>query len=47
MLQDLYENTMSVVRVDGGLTDWFETTAGVLQGCNLSPLLFARDSIML
>jgi len=28
------------VRVDGGLTDWHETTVGVLQGCILSPLLF-------
>jgi len=40
VLQALYENTMSAVRVDGGLTDWFETTVGVLQGCILSPLLF-------
>ena len=40
MLQALCENTMSAVRVDGGLRDWFETTVGVLQGCILSPLLF-------
>jgi len=31
---------MSAVRVDGGLSDWFVTIVGVLQGCVLSPLLF-------
>jgi len=40
VLQTLYENTMSAVRVDGRLTDWFETTVGVLRGCIQSPLLF-------
>jgi len=32
--------TRSAVRVDGGLSDWFQTVVGVLQGCVLSPLLF-------
>jgi len=31
---------MSAMRVDGGLTDLFETIVGVLQGCILYPLLF-------
>jgi len=31
---------MSAVRVDGGLSDWFPTVVGVLQGCVLSPQLF-------
>jgi len=34
------QGTECAVRVDGGLTDWFETMVGVLQGCILSPLLF-------
>jgi len=33
-------DTMSAVQVDGGLSDWFATVVGVLQGCILSPLLF-------
>ena len=28
------------MRVDGDISDWFETIVGVLQGCVLSPLLF-------
>ena len=31
---------MSVVRVDGGLTEWFVTVTGVMQGCLLCPLLY-------
>ena len=31
---------MNAVRVDGGLSDWFATVVGVLQGCILSRLLF-------
>jgi len=26
--------------VQSGLSDWFETTVGVMEGCVLSPLLF-------
>jgi hypothetical protein len=40
LLKALYKETLSTVRVDGGLTDWFQTVIGVLQGCVLSPLLF-------
>jgi len=34
------EGTFSAVRSGGSLSDWFETTAGVMQGCVLSPQLF-------
>ena len=40
LLQALYKETFSAVRVDGELTDWFQTVIGVLQGCVLSPILF-------
>ena len=33
-------NGMSAVRTSEGLTDWFDITSGVRQGCVLSPLLF-------
>ena len=41
LLESLYNGTMSAVRVDGGLTEWFLTVVGVMQGCILSPLLFS------
>lgn len=40
LLENMYEGTFSAVRSKGELSDWFETTVGVLQGCVLSPLLF-------
>ena len=40
LLEALYKDTMSALRVDGELTNWFKTLVGVLQGCTLSPLLF-------
>jgi len=40
ILEDLYSETLSAVRVNGGITEWFATLVGVLQGCLLSPLLF-------
>ena len=40
LLESWYSGTLSAVRVQGELTDWFETTVGTLQGCALSPLLF-------
>lgn len=40
LLEDLYSKSMSAVRVDGELTEWFEVTVGVRQGCGLSPYLF-------
>ena len=40
ILENAYKDTFSAVRVDGDISDWFETIVGVLQGCVLSPLLF-------
>ena len=40
LLEALYKDTMSAVRVNWELNDWFKTLVGVLQGCILSPLLF-------
>ena len=38
ILENAYKDTFSAVRVDGELSDWFNTVVGVLQGCVLSPL---------
>jgi len=40
ILKSMYEGTFSAVRSGGCLSDWFETTVGVMQGCVFSPLLF-------
>src|SRR3984885_7608136 len=40
LLEDLYSKSMSAVRVDGELTEWFRVTVGARQGCGLSPYLF-------
>ena len=40
VLRSLYAKTESCVEAHGGLSDWFEVTAGVRQGCILSPLLY-------
>ena len=40
LLEDLYSKTLSAVRVDGELTEWFRVNVGVRQGCGLSPYLF-------
>jgi len=40
LLEALYQDSMCAVRVDGGLSEWFDTIVGVMQGCVLSPLLF-------
>ena len=40
LLEDLYSNTFSCVRVDGELSPWIETSSGVLQGCVVSLELF-------
>ena len=40
LLKALYKISSSAVRVNGELTDWFQTTVGVRQGCVLSPQLF-------
>ena len=40
VLESIYQGTFSAVRAGGNLSNWFETTVGVLQGCALSPLIF-------
>jgi len=40
VLQSLYHNVSSCVRVNGLYTDWFNVQCGLRQGCSLSPLLF-------
>ena len=40
ILESLCSATFSAVRTSGGLSDWFQTVVGVLQGCMLLPLLF-------
>ena len=40
LLESLYRGTFSAVRTSDGVSEWFETIVGVLQGCMLSPLLF-------
>lgn len=40
-IASVYSNTKSVVWVNDGYTEEFETFTGVKQGCLLSPLLFA------
>jgi hypothetical protein len=40
ILQALYSHTTGQVRVYGELSDKFETTSGVRQGCPISPFLF-------
>jgi hypothetical protein len=40
LVEDIYNKSVSSVRIDRKLTDWFKTTVGVRQGCTLSPDLF-------
>ena len=40
ILESLYNETLSAVRVNSSITDWFKTLVGVMQGCVLSPILF-------
>ena len=40
-IKSIYENTTSCVRIDDLLTEWFTSSAGVRQGDDLSPTLFA------
>ena len=39
-IRAIYTNSMSAVRTQDGLTEWFGVTSGVRQGCVLPPLLF-------
>ena len=40
MIYDMYEKVSFSVKCEGGLTDDFDTTDGVKQGCILSPFFF-------
>jgi len=40
LLEDLHTGTMSAVRMDGQVGEWFGTHVGVRQGCVIAPLLF-------
>ena len=39
-IENLYDKTQSAVLLNGSTGEWFRTTAGVRQGCLLSPTLF-------
>jgi len=41
VIQKLYEESSSAVRVNGDTSSWFQVETGVRHGCILSPLLFA------
>ena len=40
LIEDLYSKSMSAVRIESELTEWFKIKVGVRQGCGLSPDLF-------
>ena len=40
-IKSTYEKLQAAVRLNGSLTDWFSVEAGVRQGDNLAPTLFA------
>lgn len=39
-MKALYTDTVSCVRADGSLSDWFDIKSGVRQGCTIAPNLF-------
>ena len=39
-LQGIYDNVQCSVKVNGHLSDWFQVTTGLKQGCLLSPIIF-------
>ena len=40
LIKNLYDKATSAVLFNSSIGDWFRTTAGVRQGCLLSPILF-------
>jgi hypothetical protein len=40
LIQELYTDTLSSVRMEGNLSDWFYIKSGVRQGCTIAPSLF-------
>ena len=40
IMKNTYDGSTCCVKVDDEMTDWFEETTGVRQGCVWSPLLF-------
>lgn len=40
ILEDIYKDISAAVRINGDLSNWFQTIVGVLQGSVISPLLF-------
>jgi len=42
LMEDLYTDTCSCVRVNGVTSDWFEVSCGVRQGCSIAPDLFVE-----
>ena len=38
-IKSMYQDTQFCIKTDNGLTDFFHSNSGVLQGCNLSPTL--------
>ena len=40
ILKSLYDNTLSCVKLNRGLTNSFKSSVGAHQRCNLSPILF-------
>lgn len=40
-IRNIYANSLSCIRINNKLTDWFQCETGVKQGCPLSPTLFA------
>ena len=40
LLRNLYAGKEATVRTRHGITDWFQSGKGVLQGCIFSPCLF-------
>ena len=38
--KNIYEDTQCAIMIEGHITEWFQVSVGVRQGCNMSPILF-------